>query len=287
MAEAREEPLALSSAGPRPQSSAQHRAQGRRPCCPAPRPGTLRAAAPRPRPRPLLPPSSPSPRNQAPRPSRAPRLLHPLRQPPGPASHPLARLGSARPAPPSLPGRPPSRLSCVPSGGRMPSVSVSCYSNPLGERSRSGSAPSSSSSRPDPPRGPAPLRGACPPHPSLPPPPLPALRKCQGSRTGRRWFPFVLLAGSPVPGRRPPPPRAPPPPRRRTARGARAGRCRAAPRGEPVARRGAARWVPRNDRASAGLRPGRPGAVRGGETLRRPRDRPSPAAGPRAAASRA
>lgn len=89
----------------------------------------------------------------------------------------------------------------------MPSVSVSCYSNPLGERSGSGSAPSGSRGRPDPlaarPRRPVPgpaARCVSPP-PALPPPPLPALRKCQGSRTGRRWFPFVLLAGSPVPGR--------------------------------------------------------------------------------------
>ena len=43
----------------------------------------------------------PSPRRRAPRPPRAALLLHPLRQPPGPASHPPARLGSARPAPPA------------------------------------------------------------------------------------------------------------------------------------------------------------------------------------------
>lgn len=61
----------------------------------------------------------------------------------------------------------------------MPSVSVSCYSNPLGERSGSGSAPSGSRGRPDPlaarPRRPVPGPAArCvsppPPSPRLPSP---------------------------------------------------------------------------------------------------------------------
>lgn len=64
------------------------------------------------------PPSFPLPSlpHRAPRPPRASRLLHPLRQPPGPASHPLARLGSARPAPPQTPPlfpRPPPRPALV------------------------------------------------------------------------------------------------------------------------------------------------------------------------------
>lgn len=313
MAEAREELLALASAGLRPRSPAQPRRPGPPPPPGLPRhppgcgtptpPGSPPTSPPLPpSPSPPFPTGLPDPRGLlgSSTPSASPRAPRPT---PWPGS---ARPGPPPPKPPlSFPGRPPARLSCVPSGGRMPSVSVSCYSNPLGERSRSGSAPSSSGSRPDPPspggpapppRCPAPLRGACvpppPPRPS-PPPPLPALRKCQGSRTGRRWFPFVLLAGSPVPGRPPNPPygaplrpaasppsrpRSPnrPVPRRAAERAAGSGAVGSAER--PRLLRGAAAGPARGDAMRGDAVRGRPGRLQ---------DRPSLAARPRAAAFRA
>lgn len=203
------------------------------------------------------------------------------------APRPTPWPGPARPDPPPRP--PPARLSCVPSGGRMPSVSVSCYSNPLGERSRSGSAPSRSGSRPDPPggpapppRSPAPLRGACvPPPPSLPPAAPPRAPEMPGQPHREALVP--LCAARRQPGARRVAPGAPrriaaEPPAQPEPAGAAAPRESPVPAGE---RRGGCRGTTAPPRGCAQAGPGRCGAG----TPRRPRNRTSPATRPRAAAA--
>ncbi|XP_030799889.1 uncharacterized protein LOC115901394 [Camarhynchus parvulus] len=137
--------------------------------------------------------------------------------------------------------------------------------NPLGERSRSGSAPSRSGSRPDPPAGRPRRPGARPrsevrvsplrPSPAAPP------RAPEMPGQPHREALVPLCAARRQPGARRVAPGAPrriaaEPPAQPEPAGA------AAPRESPVPAGGTARWVPRNDRPSAGLRPGRPGAVR-------------------------
>ncbi|XP_062489510.1 uncharacterized protein LOC134171392 [Pezoporus occidentalis] len=215
MAEAREEPLALASSGLRPRSPARSWLPRTAPRHP-PGCGTRTPPAP-----PPSSPPSPSPRNRAPRPPRAPRLFHPLRQPPGPASHPLARLGSARPAPPA---RPPARLSA-----EQIRIGTEQHRQPPGPPSRAGPA--------------APVPG---PAPRCVSPPLSLPRRRPSPLSGNARAAAPGGAGSPLccsPAARCPagsPLRAP-----------------LRPAASPLSRPGSpSRLVPRRSARRAGVRPG-------------------------------